>query len=126
MNVGLGFLCFIILFVLVMGSCKWILTYERQEKIAKERKVINSDMLSRDYPDVTGIKNCPRCGSKAHVTTSVSIPAILSEPGNLQFNKYDIRIYHSVHCNSCSLGTGNREEMAEVMNDWNSQKMIQN
>jgi len=102
-----------------------LLTYERQEKIAKERRVINSDMLSRDYSDVPSIINCPRCGSKAHVTTSVSIPSILSEPGKLEFNKFDIRIYHSVHCNSCSLGTGNREEMAEVMRDWNSQKMIE-
>ena len=124
MGAGMGFLGFIVLFALLMGSCKWLLTYERQEKIAKERKIISSEMLSRDYTDVPLIKNCPRCGSKAYVTTSVSIPAILFEPGNLQFNKYDIRIYHSVHCNSCSLGTGNREEMAEVMSDWNSQKMI--
>ncbi len=125
MSAGLGFLGFIVLFVLLMGSSKWLLTYERQEKIAKERRVINSDMLSRDYSDVPSIINCPRCGSKAHVTTSVSIPSILSEPGKLEFNKFDIRIYHSVHCNSCSLGTGNREEMAEVMRDWNSQKMIE-
>lgn len=120
-----GFICFIIFFVLLMGSSKWLLTYERQEKISKERKVINSDMLSRDYSDVPSIKNCPKCGSKAHVTTSVSIPSILSEPGKLEFNKFDIRIYHSVHCNSCSLGTGNREEMAEVMRDWNSQRITQ-
>ena len=126
MNAGMGFLAFILLFTLTAGFCMWMLNYLKQEKQAKGKRFINPDWLSRDYDNVPSVKHCPRCGSPAHVTTSVEIPSIQSEPGKLQFNKYDMRIYYSVRCNSCSLGTGNREEMAEVMRDWNSQKMIEN
>jgi hypothetical protein len=48
MGVEMGFLGFIVLFVLLMGSCKWLLTYERQEKIAKERKIISSDITLKE------------------------------------------------------------------------------
>lgn len=125
MNAGMGFLAFILLFTLTAGFCMWMLNYLKQEKQAKGKRFINPDWLSRDYDNVPSVKHCPRYGSPAHVTTSVEIPSIQSEPGKLQFNKYDMRIYYSVRCNSGSLGTGNGEEMAEVMNDWNTQKMIE-
>ena len=105
----------------LMWMVKCTLNTGEQEKNAKKRRIINSDWIYRDYYHVPSVKNCPRCGSEAHITTSVNIPPIISTSTKLQFNKFDMRIYYSVHCNSCSLGTDNREEMAEVMNDW---KMI--
>ena len=125
MSAGMGFLAFIVLFILLMGSCIWVLNYEKQMKFAKERKVIPQDWLSRDYRNIPGIDKCPRCGSEAHLTTTVDIPAIQSEPDKLLFNKYEMKLVYSVRCNNCSLGTGNREELGEVMNDWNSQRIAQ-
>ena len=113
----------VIMILLLFGVGIGVMKFEKQREQAQKRIVINSDVLSRDYTNVPSVNKCPKCGSKAHITTSVAIPVITAEPGKLDFNKFDIRIYYSVHCDSCSLGTGNREEMAEVMNDWNSQKM---
>ena len=125
MSAGMGFLAFIVLFILLMGSCIWVLNYEKQMKFAKERKVIPQDWLSRDYRNIPGIDKCPRCGSEAHLTTTVDIPSIQSEPDKLLFNKYEMKLVYSVRCNNCSLGTSNREELGEVMNDWNSQRIAQ-
>ena len=111
---------------LVFGICIWGVIHEDKEKRLNAKRYINANTLCRDYSDVPGVNACPRCGSKAHVTTTVDIPAISSEPGKLEFDQGAMRIYYSVHCNNCSLGTDNREEMAEVMNDWNSQKKIGN
>ena len=125
MNVGFAFFSIIIVFVLIMGANMWIMNNEKQMKLAKEKKIIPQDWLSRDYRNIPGIDKCPRCGSEAHLTTTVDIPSIQSEPDKLLFNKYEMKLVYSVRCNNCSLGTGNREELGEVMNDWNSQRIAQ-
>lgn len=125
MGAGIALLYIFTSCALICGFYIWYANHEKQMKISKERKVIEKDWLSRDYDDVPLVNCCPKCGSKAHVTTSVEIPSILSEPGKLEFNKYNMRIFYSIRCNSCSLGTSNREEIAEVIKDWNSQRMIE-
>ncbi len=121
----MAFLFIIIAFMLIMGCNMWIMNNEKQMKLAKEKKMIPRDWLSRDYQNIPGIDKCSRCGSEAHLTTTVDIPNIQTEPGKLLFNKYDMKLVYSIRCNNCSLGTGNREELGEVMNDWNSQRITQ-
>ena len=125
LGIGMILLFIIISFVLIMGCNMWIMNYQKQMKFAKEKKVIPRDWLNRDYCNIPGIDKCPRCGSGVHLTATMDIPAIQSEPDKLLFNKYDMKLVYSVRCNNCSLGTGNREELSEVMNDWNSQRITQ-
>lgn len=110
----------LICFAFVTGIAIWLIVYEDKKKAEAEKRIIDRDWISRDYSNIPMINNCPRCRSKAHLTTTVEIPSIVSKPGKLEFNKFDFRIVYSVRCNNCSLGTGNREEIAEVLNDWNA------
>ena len=123
MSEVLDFVEIMFFIILMMGCCMWILNNENKMKLAKEKKVIPRDWLSRDYQNIPGIDKCPHCGSEAHLTTTVDIPTIQTEPEKLLFNKYDMKLIYSIRCNKCSLGTGNREELGEVMNDWNSQRI---
>ena len=121
-----GMIVLLIMFICLMlfAGIALAMNHEKEMKMMNGKKEIKRDWLSRDYTDIAGIKNCPRCGSKAHMTTTVEIPAIRSEPGKLKFNKFDMRIVYSVSCNNCSIGTANCEEMAKVINDWNSESVF--
>ncbi len=105
--------------VIIMGFMMFMVNNENKLKIAKSMKIMNPDCISRDYGNVPALGACPRCGSRAHLTTTVYIPLIRTEPEKICFNKFDTRIVYSVHCDNCSLGTGAREEISQVMNDWN-------
>ena len=121
-----GMIVLLIMFICLMlfSGSALAMNHEKEMKMMKGKKEIERDWLCRDYTDIAGIKNCPRCGSKAHMTTTVDIPAIHSEPGKLRFNKFDMRIVYSVRCNNCSIGTANCEEMSKVINDWNSESIF--
>ena len=117
-----NYITLIIVFILFCLFGGGILYYDYKNRQGK--RTLAPDWISRDYQNVPGVGRCPRCDSGAHLTTTVDIPAIESEPGKLDFNKYDMKLYYSVRCNNCSLGTGNVEEQAQAMNDWNTGTVV--
>lgn len=82
-------------------------------------KKVESEWINRDYGNIPNLGKCMRCGYEAFLTTSVLIPAVETKNGKLKYNKFDTRILYSVHCSKCSLCTEKREELSEVLTEWN-------
>jgi len=111
-----GTVVFFVFFFLFFGALFVYLDRTGQRYLNKK---IDREPISRDYHNIPGLCKCMRCGNDAYITTTVELPAVETKTGKLNYNKFDTRIFYSVRCTNCSLGTAQCEDIAAVLREWN-------